>query len=236
MYRGKIFFPLLVLVLLLILYRESFAVPTLSKLHTMSQPNGITFKAIGWGDENIDGVDTEDGYSIVFDKAINRWTYAVYGDDGSLVSSSKVVGIDSPPDIPLKIRPIGQNIHPKMLTRERTAGYYQFCVINATVLDIQKTKKRIELGPNYSHLDYYVNYYTVKLKIHNSTPSIPVTQTEKYGPCDNLVNTEKDSVLLLRDYNKAPVRTGQEIKTNIDFRGDEWFHGYLLSNVKILNK
>src|SRR3972149_53621 len=119
--KSKVIFLLLVLFSVLISYSESLAVPAAPILHTMSQSGGTTFKARQWGDENSHGWETEDGYSIVFDEAINRWTYAVHGAEGGLASSSMLVGIDSPPDVPLKIRPAGQNIYKKMLTRETRA-------------------------------------------------------------------------------------------------------------------
>ena len=119
--KSKVIFLLLVLFSVLISYSESLAVPAAPILHTMSQSGGTTFKARQWGDENISGWETEDGYSIVFDTAINGWAYAIHGADGNLVTSSMVVGIDSPPDVPKRIRPIGQVIYKKMLTRETRA-------------------------------------------------------------------------------------------------------------------
>ena len=119
--KSKVIFLLLVLFSVSISYSESLAVPVAPILHTMSQPDGMTIQARQWGDENISGWETEDGYSIVFDTAINGWAYAIHGADGNLVTSSMVVGIDSPPDVPKRIRPIGQVIYKKMLTRETRA-------------------------------------------------------------------------------------------------------------------
>lgn len=101
------------------------------------------------------------------------------------------------------------------------------CAINATVLDIKKTRKKIEVNVT---LPYYRDYYAVRLKIHNSI----VFRNEKYGSCDNLINTEKDSILPLSEYDKFPIKIGQEIYANIEFGGDERFGGYFLSDIKIL--
>ncbi|MBI4848652.1 MAG: M6 family metalloprotease domain-containing protein [Nitrospirae bacterium] len=119
--KSKIIFLLLVTVSIFFTTNESFAVPASPILHTMNQPDGTAFKARQWGDENRHGWETEEGYSILFDNAINKWTYSVRGADGSLVSSGAVVGIDSPPDVPRGIRPTGQIIQNKMLTRETRA-------------------------------------------------------------------------------------------------------------------
>ena len=115
-------------------------------------------------------------------------------------------------------------------SRAVPAPPHPICVINATVLDIQKTKTQIGgRGPNYS----YVDHYAVKLKIYNSSV---VRQSEFGVSCDKLINSEQDSILHLSEYDKSPIKTGQEINANIEFRGDEWFHGYFLSDIKILDK
>lgn len=103
------------------------------------------------------------------------------------------------------------------------------CAISATVLDVQKTKPQIGgRGPQYS-------YYVVKLKIYDST----VFRQERDAAdsfCDDLINSEKDSILSLEDYDKSPIKTGEEINANIKFSGDEWFGGYFLSGIKVLDK
>lgn len=105
---------------------------------------------------------------------------------------------------------------------------HPICAINATVLDVQKTREEIVFDKPHS----YVDYYAVRLKIHNSA----VFRNEKYGSCDNLINTEKDSILLLSEYDKSPIKTGQEINANIEFKGGVRFSGYFLSDIKILDK
>ena len=83
--------------LCLLIAHEGYAVPAAPFLHTLSQPDGTTFKARLWGDENIHGWETEEGYTIVFDKDLNSWTYAVNDPDGNLVSSGLIVRKDEVP-------------------------------------------------------------------------------------------------------------------------------------------
>ncbi len=79
-------------VFLLIISSDGFAVPAAPLTQTLSQPDGTTFKARKWGDENVNGWETVEGYTIVFDEKLDRWTYADHGPDGSLVSSGMIVG------------------------------------------------------------------------------------------------------------------------------------------------
>jgi len=88
---------------------ELHAVPAAPFIHTLSQPDGTTFKARQWGDENIHGWETEEGYTIVFDENLNSWTYAVHAPDGSLVSSGLIVGKDVVPStFKKRLRPKGE--------------------------------------------------------------------------------------------------------------------------------
>lgn len=93
-------------------------------IHTLSQPDGLTFKARQWGDESSHGWETADGYSIVFDEGLKMWTYAMHGLDGSLVSSSKVVGKEFPPSVSKKLRPAGQfpSMSPLMKLQREISG------------------------------------------------------------------------------------------------------------------
>ena len=77
---------------------KGYAVPAAPFIHTLTQKDGATFNAKQWGDESYHGWETEDGHTIVFDKSLNSWTYAVHDTIGGLVSSSKVVGKDNLPD------------------------------------------------------------------------------------------------------------------------------------------
>ncbi|MBI5057601.1 MAG: M6 family metalloprotease domain-containing protein [Nitrospirae bacterium] len=119
--KGKIIFLLFVTVSIFLTTSESFAVPASPILHTMNQPDGTAFKARQWGDENSHGWEAEDGHSILFDTSVNKWTYAVRGADGTLVSSGAVVGKDTASDVSLMLRPAGQIISAKTLTRETRA-------------------------------------------------------------------------------------------------------------------
>ena len=42
--------------------------------------------------------ETEAGHTIVFDRGLNSWTYAINNKDGELISSSKIVEGDDIPD------------------------------------------------------------------------------------------------------------------------------------------
>ena len=114
---------LLIVFTLLLSQSKGHAVPAPPFIHTLSQSDGTTFKARQWGDESCHGWETEDGYTIVFDKSINNWTYAIQNNDGKLISSSKIVGVDNVPDSCLqRLRPVGRarsNIIKRMMTRER---------------------------------------------------------------------------------------------------------------------
>ena len=114
---------LLIVFTLLLSQSKGHAVPAPPFIHTLSQSDGTTFKARQWGDESCHGWETEDGYTIVFDKSINNWTYAIQNNDGKLISSSKIVGVDNAPDsCSQRLRPVGRarsNIIKRMMTRER---------------------------------------------------------------------------------------------------------------------
>ncbi|MBI4683829.1 MAG: M6 family metalloprotease domain-containing protein, partial [Nitrospirae bacterium] len=90
----------------LILPFKAYAVPAAPVTHTLSQPDGSFFEARQWGDENINGWETQEGYTIVFDKDLNFWTYADHDTDGSLISSGMIVGKDI-------IHSLSKNLRPK---------------------------------------------------------------------------------------------------------------------------
>ncbi len=101
---------------------KGYAVPASPFLHTLTQSDGTMINACQWGDESRHGWETDDGYTIVFDEGINSWAYSTHDVHGELMSSSKIVGRDSPPDgcFP-HIRPTGQarlNIIMRMTTKE----------------------------------------------------------------------------------------------------------------------
>lgn len=104
---------------------------------------------------------------------------------------------------------------------------HPICAISATVLNIKKTKEEIVFDKPHS----YVDYYAVRLKIHNSSV---IRQSELGVSCDKLIDTEKDSILTLSEYDKFSIKIGQEVYANIHFGGDERLGGYFLSDIKIL--
>ncbi|MEK6635615.1 MAG: hypothetical protein AABY38_04600, partial [Planctomycetota bacterium] len=71
---------------------KGYAIPAAPLLHTLVQPDGITFNAMQWGDESCHGWETEAGHTIMFDRGLNSWAYAKNDTDGGLISSSKIVG------------------------------------------------------------------------------------------------------------------------------------------------
>ena len=104
---------------------KGYAVPAAPIIHPLTQPDGTIIKARQWGDESCHGWETEDGYTIVFDKGLNSWTYAINDTEGGLISSSKVVGWDDlPADCYLHIRQGGRalsKIVMRVTTKESSA-------------------------------------------------------------------------------------------------------------------
>jgi immune inhibitor A len=97
---------LLLLFLSLSIPSHLFAVPAAPVTHILRQPDGTEFNAKQWGDENLHGWETEDGYTIVYDEQINGWTFATQDSEGNLVSSGRLVGKESaPPNVPKSLRP-----------------------------------------------------------------------------------------------------------------------------------
>jgi M6 family metalloprotease-like protein len=68
-----------------------YAVPAAPHFHDLQQPDGSTIAARQWGDEHSHGWSTDAGHTIVFDKMIKGWVYAVHDKDGKLSSSSILV-------------------------------------------------------------------------------------------------------------------------------------------------
>lgn len=103
-----------------------YAVPASPVVHDLKQADGSTIKAVQWGDENMHGWQTQDGYTIVFDEWKGSWAYADLSADGSLVSSAYVVGKDAPPaHVQKKLRPAvpaGADVPVKRTTKEMAVG------------------------------------------------------------------------------------------------------------------
>ena len=95
--KGYPFFIAISSFIILAFSQELYAVSVAPIVHTLTQPDGTTFRARQWGDEWFNGWETEEGYTIVFDKERKSWTYGKLDIRGRLVSSFKRVGIDKPP-------------------------------------------------------------------------------------------------------------------------------------------
>jgi len=67
--------------------------------------------------------------------------------------------------------------------------------------------------------------------------NITTYKQEGFGSCDSsyVEKVEQSGAFLtLAEYEKNPIKEGQKIKAKIHFGGDEWFGGYFLSNIQIL--
>jgi hypothetical protein len=95
--RYSVIFLLLILNIFFLDRNVSFSVPALNQIHFLKQSDGTIFAARQWGDEWSHGWETEDGYTIHYDRELKNWVFAIHGPDGSLMGSSAVVGMDSPP-------------------------------------------------------------------------------------------------------------------------------------------
>jgi len=82
------------------------AVPAAPFSHELQQNDNSLFSARKWGDENLSGWETEDGYTIIFDTPLRSWVYAVHDKDEKLVGSGRQVGKQNPPgQLRKKLRP-----------------------------------------------------------------------------------------------------------------------------------
>lgn len=97
---------LLVVFVIIGLNGEVYAISASPELIDLTQVDGTTFKARKWGDELLHGWETVDGYTIIFNGVLGSWVYAVNGSDGSLSSSSNVVGNDYPTALAKHKRPV----------------------------------------------------------------------------------------------------------------------------------
>ncbi len=105
------------------------------------------------------------------------------------------------------------------------------CEITAEVLRAEKTRMNIKGGGNPPREDF--DFYRIELKIFE----ISTYEQEEPLSCDSsfMESAEKSGqILSLDEYNKNPISQGQKIKAKINFSGDEWFNGYFLSDIKIL--
>lgn len=105
------------------------------------------------------------------------------------------------------------------------------CEITANVLMIEKTRTDIKGRGMPPREDF--DYYKVSLDILD----ISTYKQEGGRSCDNSyieLAEQSDLISTLAEYNKNPISEGQKIKAKINFSGDEWFSGYFLSDIQIL--
>jgi len=88
---------------------KALAVPAAPIQHTLSQPDGVQFKARQWGDEWNHGWETLGGYSIVRDASSKSWRFATIQAEGKLIATDVRVGSNKQPpsNIPKHLRPTG---------------------------------------------------------------------------------------------------------------------------------
>jgi len=61
--------------LILLIVTDVAAAPAAPIVMTLSQPDGNEFKAVTWGDEWLNGMETLEGYTIYKDPLTNYWAY-----------------------------------------------------------------------------------------------------------------------------------------------------------------
>jgi len=93
---------------------------------TLTQADGTTFQARKWGDEWSSGTETEDGYSIVFDKATQNWMYAIHDFEGKLIASNNIVGKYPPP---AGVEPFLRPIEPQIANYNPTFRDNRFLIL-----------------------------------------------------------------------------------------------------------
>lgn len=101
----KIFVVALLIQAVTLVGGNAYAAPALPIVRQMTQPNGTSFTARQWGNENRHGFETEAGDTILFDEKSRTWVYAVTGVGGGIAPSGLVVGTDRPPPEARKLRP-----------------------------------------------------------------------------------------------------------------------------------
>ncbi|MDP2807410.1 MAG: hypothetical protein Q8O74_04640 [bacterium] len=92
----------LVVLALVVLAANAFAIPANPRPRTLTQPDGSKFQAVLKGDEHFSFAEDADGYSIVQNEK-GFWTYARQ-ENGLLVATNLIVGKSSSP-YPLHLRP-----------------------------------------------------------------------------------------------------------------------------------
>lgn len=104
-----------------------------------------------------------------------------------------------------------------------------YCQITADVMSVDRKSAVSEMAPEIIN-----EYYSVNLNISE----ISNFQQEGDRLCDNnYLEVVKNSgfILSLDEYDVVPVFPGQRIKGVIHFSGDEFFSGYRLASIEILD-
>ena len=97
-------------VLFILTYHQVYAAPAAPYEVTLSQPDSFEFKAVTWGDEWENGMETAEGYTILRDPSTDQWVYVQPATNirqapqaGS--RPNLVVGQDDPTGLPKHYRP-----------------------------------------------------------------------------------------------------------------------------------
>ena len=112
----KLFTAIALTIIILLTATAVYAAPPPPVISRLKQADGTVFEARAYGDEWYSGVETVDGYTILFNEQTQNWVYARRGSDGSLNLSSLVVGEDRPLGIPKHLRPA-----PELIASRRPA-------------------------------------------------------------------------------------------------------------------
>lgn len=96
--------------LLIFVVTDVSAAPAAPIVVTLTQPDGSKFEAVAWGDEWFNGMETIDGYTIIFEPNRETWVYARENQEDRLalpleISNELVVGKDDPTGLPKHLRP-----------------------------------------------------------------------------------------------------------------------------------
>ena len=94
-------------ILIFLIAKIVYGVPVNLDLTRTIEVMGVEIVAHPWGDEFSHGYETSDGYTIIENRENDIWSYAELNDNGILVPSSLIPGIDNPEElkIPKHLRP-----------------------------------------------------------------------------------------------------------------------------------
>jgi len=165
---------------------EGFSRPATKAIHMLQQSDGFSFEARQWGDEYYSGWETVEGYTVVFDEYLNKWTYAKNDSSGNLVSSGLIVGTSIPPGFSENLKPKGdaltkisrkrRSIRDTTVSRRENTGIANILVIlvNFTDTTPKYTRQNYEdllfKAGNSSLTDYFNEVSLEKFSV-SSGPS-----------------------------------------------------------------